>query len=111
MSGINPFTSLTSGWYHGDIRHWEPRLMKIHLPPELEKIVNEELKIGHFRTVEEVIAEALQALREREKSSPASGGNEARREAVREMLDFVENNRACLKDVTVKELIHEGHRL
>jgi putative addiction module CopG family antidote len=85
--------------------------MKIHLPPELEKIVNEELKIGHFRTAEEVIAEALQALREKEKSSPTRSENGAQREAVREMLDFAEKNRVRLGDISVKELIHEGHRL
>jgi len=85
--------------------------MKIHLPPELEKIVNEELKFGHFRTAEDVIAEALHALREKEKSSPARSDNGAQREAVREMLDFVEKNRVRLGDISVKELIHEGHRL
>jgi hypothetical protein len=85
--------------------------MKIHLPPELEKIVNEELKVGHFRTAEEVIAEALQALREKEKSSPPNPGYGSQREAVREMLDFVEKNRVRLTGVSVKELIHEGHQL
>ena len=85
--------------------------MKIYLPPELEKIVNEELKTGHFRTAEEVIAEALQALLEKEKSSPTRSGNGAQREAVREMLDFAEKNRVRLGDISVKELIHEGHRL
>ncbi len=85
--------------------------MKIHLPPELEKIVNEELKIGHFRTPEEVIAEALQALREKEKSSPTPSGSGAQQEAVREMLDFVEKNRVRLTGISVKDLIHEGHQL
>ena len=85
--------------------------MKIHLPPELEKIVIEELKIGHFRTAEEVIAQALQALREKEQSSPPRSENGAQREAVREMLDFVEKNRVRLTDVSVKDLIHEGHQL
>ena len=85
--------------------------MKIYLPPELEKIVNDEMKSGHFRTAEEVIAEALQALRKKEKSSPANLGNRAQEEAVREMFDFVEKNRVRLGDVSVKELIHEGHRL
>jgi len=27
------------------------------------------------------------------------------------MLNFVEKNRTVLKDISVKELIHEGHRL
>jgi putative addiction module CopG family antidote len=85
--------------------------MKIHLPPELEKMVNEELKVGHFRTPEEVIAEALQALREKEKSSPPRPGIAAQREAVRDMLDFVEKNRVRLIGVSVKDLIHEGHQL
>ncbi len=85
--------------------------MNINLTPEQEKIVRDELKAGHFRTVEEVIAEALQALREKEQSSATSTANGAQREAVREMLAFVEKNRVRLEGVSVKELIHEGHRL
>ena len=81
--------------------------MNIKLTPEQEKIVKDKLKSGNFRTVEEVIDEALQVLREREQPSP----NGAQREAVREMLAFVEKNRARLEGVSVKELIHEGHRL
>ncbi|HKW68662.1 MAG TPA: hypothetical protein VJP04_15320 [Terriglobales bacterium] len=85
--------------------------MNISLTPEQEKIVKEELKTGHFHSVEEVIGEALEALREKEKSGtkPASGNRQ--RAAVREMLTFVEKNRVRLQDVTVKQLIHEGHRL
>jgi hypothetical protein len=37
--------------------------------------------------------------------------NGAQREAVREMLTFVERNRVRLEGVTVRELIHEGHRV
>ncbi len=85
--------------------------MNINLTPEQEKIVKEELKTGHFRTVEEVIGEALQVLREREQSSTAGTPNGAQREAVREMLAFVEKNRVRLEGVCVKELIHEGHLL
>jgi putative addiction module CopG family antidote len=43
--------------------------MNIDLTPEQRKIVKEEPKTGRFHTVEEVIAEALQALRERERSA------------------------------------------
>jgi Arc/MetJ-type ribon-helix-helix transcriptional regulator len=86
----------------------ESKAMKINLTPEQEKIVTEELKSGHFRTVEEVLDEALQVLREREQPEKP---NSAQREAVREMLAFVEKNRARLEGVSVKELIHEGHRL
>ncbi len=85
--------------------------MKINLTPEQEKMVKDELKTGHFRTAEEVIGEALQVLREKEQASAAGAPNGTQREAVREMLAFVEKHRVRLEGVSVKELIHEGHRL
>ena len=85
--------------------------MNINLTPEQEKIVKDELKSGHFRSAEEVIGEALHVLREKEQSSAGVTTNGAQREAVREMLAFVENNHVRLEGVSVKELIHEGHRL
>ncbi len=36
--------------------------MNIKLTPEQEKFVQHELKSGHFRTAEEVIGKALEAL-------------------------------------------------
>jgi putative addiction module CopG family antidote len=85
--------------------------MTIHLPPELERIINEELKSGRFRTAQEVVAQALNALREKARSSSATADEDKRREAVSEMLAFVEKNRTSLDGVSVKQLIHEGHRL
>jgi Arc/MetJ-type ribon-helix-helix transcriptional regulator len=43
--------------------------VSINLTPEQERIVNDELKSGQFRSAEEVIAKALVALREKERSS------------------------------------------
>ena len=85
--------------------------MNINLTPEQEQIVKNELNSGRFRSVEEVIGEALQVLREKEQSSTGVAANGAQREAVREMLAFVEKNRVRLEGISVKELIHEGHRL
>ena len=82
--------------------------MNIHLTPEQVAIIENELKSGNFRTVEEVIEKALQGLQEKERSSAPNG---RQREAVREMLAFVETNRTRLEGISVKELIHEGHRL
>jgi hypothetical protein len=89
----------------------EFRAMTINLTPEQEKIVKEELESGHFRTAEELISQALQALRATAPSSGKSGNNGRQREAVREMMEFVEKNRTSLQGISVKELIHEGHRL
>jgi putative addiction module CopG family antidote len=82
--------------------------MKIDLTPEQEEIVKRMLQSGNFRTVEEVIGEALQALGEEEQSSAAGVPNGAQREAVREMIAFVESNSSRLDGVSVKALIHEG---
>ncbi len=85
--------------------------MNINLTPEQERIVNHELKSGHFRSAEEVIAQALVALQEKARSSLAGDSNGHHDDAVREMLDFVEKNRTPLQDISVKQLIREGHRL
>lgn len=89
----------------------ECNAMHVDLTPEQERIVREKLKSGLFRTAEEVIGEALHALREKEGPSREPLANGFRTEAVQEMLDFVEKNRVDLEDVSVKNLIHEGHRL
>jgi putative addiction module CopG family antidote len=89
----------------------ERKAMNVNLTPEQEKIVNEELKSGHFHSIEEVIGEALQVLSEKDRSRSTDIAHVAQREAVREMLTFVERNRVRLEGVTVKELIHEGHLL
>jgi hypothetical protein len=85
--------------------------MKIELSSEQEKIVGEKLKSEHFRTAEEVIAEALQTFRHKTRSTAKSPEDGEQREAVREMFSFVSANRVRLDGVTVKELIHEGRRL
>ncbi len=85
--------------------------MTINLTPEQEKIVKEELESGHFRTAEELISQALHALRSTGAASGKSGNNGGPREAVREMMEFVEKNHTSLHGISIKELIHEGHRL
>jgi len=85
--------------------------MHINLTPEQERIVNDELRSGHFRSVEEVIAMALAALREKERKSLAGNSNGEQESAVREMLSFVAENRTPLQGISVKQLIREGHRL
>ena len=97
-------------WYYWTIEEGDSEAMNINLTPEQEKIVQHQMKAGHFRSVEEVIGEALQVLQERQKSAPVTS-SDAQRAAVREMLAFVETSRVRLEGVSVKELIDEGHRL
>ena len=85
--------------------------MNIHLTPEQEEIVNEELRRGQYETAEEVISQALKTLQGKRGSFAAPQKEQQRVRAVREMLEFVEKNRTALRHVSVKQLIHEGHRL
>jgi Arc/MetJ-type ribon-helix-helix transcriptional regulator len=85
--------------------------MNIKLTPEQQRLIEREVESGHFRTAEEVIAEALLALQEKGSAQTAEGANGDHREAVQAMLAFAERNRTRLDGVSVKELIHEGRRL
>jgi putative addiction module CopG family antidote len=85
--------------------------MNVKLTPEQEKIIQEEMNSGRFRSIDEVISEALQVLHGKGQPSAAAGSNGGQLEAVREMLAFVEKNRIRLEGVSVKDLIREGHRL
>jgi Arc/MetJ-type ribon-helix-helix transcriptional regulator len=84
--------------------------MAVTLNPEQERIVNEELRSGQYRSAEEVIWQALAALREKARRNSTMPGEERRR-AVQDMLEFAEKNRTPLQDVSIKQLINEGHRL
>jgi putative addiction module CopG family antidote len=79
--------------------------MAVTLNPEQERIVNEELRSGQYGSAEEVIWQALTALREKARHHEAKPAEERRR-AVQEMLEFAERNRTPLEDVSIKELIH-----
>jgi Arc/MetJ-type ribon-helix-helix transcriptional regulator len=76
--------------------------MTITLKPEQERIVDEEIKSGHFSTPDEVLDEAFAALRAKRQS---------RREAVRRVREFRRKHQLSLAGIRIKDLIHEGHRL
>ena len=81
----------------------------IHLKPETERLLQEEVGKGRFRSVDEMIDKAIHALNEQSKAEQSTPNE--RREAVEWALDFAENRAIPLGDISIKELIHEGHRL
>ena len=84
--------------------------MAISLNAEQERIVKEELRSGQYTSAEEVISQALSALREQVRNN-VSMPKEERKRAVKSMLEFAEKNRTRLHDISIKDLLHEGHRL
>ena len=81
----------------------------IHLKPETERLLEEEVRKGRFQSADEMIAKAIHALREQSKAVKTTDGE--RRRAVEWALDFARNRAISLGDISIKELIHEGHRL
>lgn len=76
--------------------------MTITLKPEQERIIDEEIRSGHFNTPAEVLDQALAALRDK---------RQTRREAVRRVREFGQKHRLSRGGIPIKDLIHEGHRL
>jgi Arc/MetJ-type ribon-helix-helix transcriptional regulator len=64
--------------------------MNIRLTREQEALVKREIESGHFRSVEDLLSQALDALREKELSARNSVANGEQQQAVREMLAFLE---------------------
>jgi hypothetical protein len=80
--------------------------MIINLKPETERLVQEELQNGHFRSVDEMIVEGVQARRE---SKPLSPGvrRKTPAEAVAHIRELRRGNRLPA-GVAIKDLINEG---
>ena len=85
--------------------------MNIKLTPEQEQLVEEVLNSGKFESVDEVIDQALRSLKHHPPASASSVSNGPDKEAVRQMLEFADRNRTRLNGTSIKDLIHEGHRL
>lgn len=92
-----------------DIMWLEPAAVTINIKSETERLVQEEIRKGHFESVDQLIVEGVHAWRERRQAKPL--GEKQRREAVDWALTFAKNRAAPLGGISIKELIHEGHRL
>ncbi len=80
--------------------------MTINLKPETERLVQEELQNGHFRSVDEIIFEGVQARREGKPSSRAVT-RKTPAEAVAHIRELRQGHRLPA-GVTIKDLINEG---
>ena len=81
----------------------------IHLKAETERLLEEEVRQGHFQSADEVISTAIHALHEQSKAEQTRAQQRLR--AVEWALEFARNRAIPLGDISIKELIHEGHRL
>jgi hypothetical protein len=84
--------------------------MNIHLNPHSKQLLKEQLAQGGFRSPDEVIERALEALAERESVIPASSPHGmSPAQAVADILELRKGVK--LGGLKIKDLIHEGHRI
>jgi len=83
-------------------------LMTITLKPETERLVQEEIRNGHFQNVDELIVKGVQAWRERNPNPlPAEQSRRSAAEIVKRMQEMRKGNRLPA-GMTIRGLIDEG---
>jgi len=82
--------------------------MSINLNPETERLVKEELRNGNFHSVDEIILHGIRAKHEKRADPPAVLD---RNRTVERALDFAKRRAIPLRGASIKELLHQGHRL
>jgi hypothetical protein len=86
--------------------------MNVRLTPHAAELL-EAVRARRREPAERILEHALEVLVREERTEPEKAiSGEAQRRAVSDMLDFIKQNRVHLgSGVSVKDLIHEGHRI
>jgi Arc/MetJ-type ribon-helix-helix transcriptional regulator len=82
--------------------------MRLSLNAEHKRLVNEELRAGHYRSAEEVIGRALEALKERDHASLRHGVKRDPRRAAARIR--ARHKGVTLGGLRLKDLVNEGRR-
>jgi putative addiction module CopG family antidote len=81
--------------------------MEIHLDSHSGQLIERQLRSGRYRSAEQVVVSALEALEQNEQSNAPSD----ERRAVQDMLEFAGKHSFTLgAGLRVRDLIHEGHK-
>jgi Arc/MetJ-type ribon-helix-helix transcriptional regulator len=78
--------------------------MTIQIDPETERLIQQELQTGQFRSIDELIGKAVQALHDQTRSTPRTKRSPA------EAIAHIRQNRegVILGDLKIKDLMNEG---
>ena len=81
--------------------------MTIELSPEQERAVQEAIKNGFVRSVDEFIDAAIAMLPQ---PQPQDQGGNSRQAAIRNMEEFADEYHLSLGEPITRKLVHESHR-
>lgn len=83
--------------------------MNVRLNRHSEELLREQMAQGDFRSPEEVLERALAVLAEKSLAQSSTNGEKTPLDAVEDIFELRKGVR--LGGISLKSLIHEGHRI
>ena len=81
--------------------------MTVHLPPGIERIVNNAVRSGQYHSAEEVLTEAVTVWQERQTAAVEPSQDE-RQAAIERLKNFGKTHQLSLGGMTLKQLRDEA---
>jgi len=81
-------------------------VVTVHLPPRIERIVEEAVRSGEYRSAEEVVSEAVSAWQARHTVAKPTG--DERQAAIERLRNFGKTHHLSLGGITIKQLRDEA---
>jgi Arc/MetJ-type ribon-helix-helix transcriptional regulator len=82
-------------------------LVTVHLPPRIERIVNNAVRSGQYHSAEDVLSEAVTVWQERQARTAEPTENE-RQAAIERLKNFGKTHQLSLGGMTLKQLRDEA---
>ena len=80
--------------------------MTVHLSPRIERIVEDTVRSGEYRSAEEVLSEALSVWQARHTAAEPTGDD--RQAAIERLKNFGKTHHLSLGGITIKQLRDEA---
>ena len=81
--------------------------MTVHLPPRIERIVNDAVLSGQYRSPEEVVSEAI-AVWQAQQTAAVQPATDERQAAIERLKSFGKTHQLSLGGMTIKQLRDEA---
>ncbi|HMD95785.1 MAG TPA: hypothetical protein VKM93_00425 [Terriglobia bacterium] len=81
--------------------------MTVHLPPQIERIVNDAVLSGQYRSAEEMLSEAIAVWQARQ-AALAEPTEDERQAAIERLKSFGKTHQLSLGGITIKQLRDEA---
>jgi Arc/MetJ-type ribon-helix-helix transcriptional regulator len=78
----------------------------VHLPPRIERIVEDAVRSGEYRSAEEVLSEAVSVWQARHTAAEPS--QDDRQAAIERLKNFGKTHHLSLAGITIKQLRDEA---